>query len=165
MIISLIAAMDRNRLIGINNRMPWHLPADLAHFKSLTFGKPVVMGRKTFESIGKPLPGRTNIVLTRNPEISFDGVRCVDSFENAKTVVSDADELMIIGGSTLYEILLPEAHRLYLTLVDARLEGDAWFPRIDYEEWVISKEEKYPADEKNNYNCSFITYDRKSPLS
>ena len=101
MIISLITAMDRNRLIGNNNQLPWHLPADFAHFKSVTMGKPVIMGRKTYESIGKPLPGRTNIVLSRDPDISFEGVACVSSFEQALLLVADAEEVMVIGGSTI----------------------------------------------------------------
>ena len=127
--------MDRNRLIGNNNQLPWHLPADFAHFKSVTMGKPVIMGRKTYESIGKPLPGRTNIVLTRRPGMTFEGVSCASSIEQALALVADAEEVMIIGGSTIYEMLLPQANRLYLTYVDAEFEGDAWFPEFDNNQW------------------------------
>ena len=117
MIVSIIAAMDRNHLIGNKNQLPWHLPADFAHFKSVTMGKPIVMGRKTFESIGKPLPGRTNIVLSRNPDIRLEGVVCVSSFEDAVSAVPDAEEIMIIGGSSIYEMLLPQVNRIILLML------------------------------------------------
>jgi len=161
MIISIIAAMDRNHLIGNNNQLPWHLPADFAHFKSTTMGKPIVMGRKTFESIGKPLPGRINIVLSRNPETQFDGVVCVSSFEEALAAAPEAQEIMIIGGSTIYEMLLPQTNRMYLTYVDAAFEGDAWFPEFDENQWLESESETRPADEKNAYDCRFVTLDKK----
>jgi len=160
-IISIIAAMDRNHLIGNNNQLPWHLPADFAHFKSVTMGKPIVMGRKTFESIGKPLPGRRNIVLTRNPDIAFEGVECVSSFADAKALVSEAKELMIIGGSTIYEMLMSQVDRMYITYVDAEFEGDAWFPRFDKSQWLEKDIVERPADEKNAYICKFITYEKK----
>jgi len=159
-IISIIAAMDRNHLIGNNNQLPWHLPADFAHFKSVTMGKPIVMGRKTFESIGKPLPGRTNIVLTRNPDISFEGVECVSSFSDAKALVSEAEELMIIGGSAIYEMLMPEVDRMYITYVDAEFDGDAWFPRFDKSQWLEKDIVVRPADEKNAHICKFITFEK-----
>jgi dihydrofolate reductase len=161
MIYSIIAAMDRNHLIGNKNQLPWHLPADFAHFKLVTMGKPIIMGRKTFESIGKPLPGRTNIVLSRNPEIQFEGVVCVCSFEDAIATVPDADEIMIIGGSTIYEMLLPQVNRMYLTYVDAAFEGDAWFPDFDNNQWLESESATRQADEKNAYNCRFVTLERK----
>ncbi len=161
MIISMIAAMDRNHLIGNNNQLPWHLPADFAHFKSTTMGKPIVMGRKTFESIGKPLPGRINIVLSRNPETRFEGVACVSNFEDALAAVPDAPEIMIIGGSTIYEMLLPQTNRMYLTYVDAAFEGDAWFPEFDENQWVESDSETRQADEKNVYDCRFVTLEKK----
>ncbi|MCW8851325.1 MAG: type 3 dihydrofolate reductase [Gammaproteobacteria bacterium] len=161
MIISLITAMDRNRLIGNNNQLPWHLPADFAHFKSVTMGKPVIMGRKTYESIGKPLPGRTNIVLSRDPDISFEGVACVSSFEQALLLVADAEEVMVIGGSTIYEMLLPRANRLYLTYVDAEFEGDAWFPEFDKNQWFELESVLRKADEKNLYDCRFVTLEKK----
>ena len=161
MIISIIAAMDRNRLIGNKNQLPWHLPADFAHFKSVTMGKPIVMGRKTFESIGKPLPGRTNIVLTRDPDIRFDGVICVGSFNDAVSAVRDAEEIMIIGGSTIYQMLLPQIDRMYITYVDAEFEGDAWFPEFDEDQWTVKDSVIRPADEKNLYDCRFVTLDKK----
>ena len=160
MIISLIAAMDRNHLIGDKNQLPWHLPADFAHFKSVTMGKPIIMGRKTFESIGRPLPGRTNIVLTRDPKTKFEGVECVASFQEAIAKI-DADEVMIIGGSSIYEMLLADTNRMYLTYVQAEFEGDAWFPAFNEDEWVEVESVVLPADEKNLYDCRFVTLERK----
>ena len=160
MLVSIIAAMDKNHLIGNNNQLPWHLPADFAHFKSVTMGKPIIMGRKTFESIGKPLPGRTNIVLSRNPETKFDGVVCVTSFAEAVAVVADAEELMIIGGSAIYEMLLPQIDRMYLTYVDAEFTGDAWFPDFDENQWIEKDVVLRASDEKNLYNCRFVTLEK-----
>jgi dihydrofolate reductase len=160
MIVSIIAAMDRNHLIGNKNQLPWHLPADFAHFKSVTMGKPIIMGRKTYESIGKPLPGRTNIVLSRNPDIQIEGVLCVNTFDDALTLVSDAEEVMIIGGSTIYEMLLPQVDRMYITYVDAEFEGDAWFPQFDESQWLEKESVKRQADEKNRYNCRFVTLEK-----
>ena len=154
--------MDRNRLIGNNNQLPWHLPADFAHFKSVTMGKPVIMGRKTYESIGRPLPGRTNIVLSRGSDTRFDGAECVSSFEKALTLVPEAEEVMVIGGSTVYEMLLPRADRLYLTCVDAEFDGDAWFPEFDIDQWDELESVLRKADEKNLYDCRFITMEKKS---
>ena len=161
MIISLIAAMDRKRLIGNKNQLPWHLPADFAHFKSVTMGKPIIMGRKTYESIGKPLPGRANIVLSSNTDLQYEGVTCVSSFDAAIAAVPDAEEVMIIGGSTIYEMLLPRANRLYITYVEAEFEGDAWFPEIDENQWVEQHSETRQADAKNPYDCRFVTLERK----
>ena len=160
MVVSIIAAMDRNRLIGNKNQLPWHLPADFAHFKAVTMGKPIIMGRKTFESIGKPLPGRTNIVLSRNPDTKFEGVVCVTSFEEAIDAVSEAEEVMIIGGSTIYEMLLPRINRMYLTYVDAEFEGDAWFPEFDKNQWLEKESVIRQADEKNRYDCRFVTFEK-----
>ena len=160
MIVSIIAAMDRNRLIGNKNQLPWHLPADFAHFKAVTMGKPIIMGRKTFESIGKPLPGRTNIVLSRNPETQFDGVLCVASFEEALDAVAEAEEVMIIGGSAIYEMLLPRINRMYLTYVDAEFEGDAWFPEYDESQWQEKQSVICKTDEKNLYDCRFVTVEK-----
>jgi dihydrofolate reductase len=160
MIISLIAAMDRNRLIGNNNQLPWHLPADFAHFKAVTMGKPIVMGRKTWESIGRPLPGRTNIVLSRNPDIQFEGAVCVSSFDEAVAAVPEAEEIMVIGGSSIYEMLLPKVSRMYLTYVDAEFEGDAWFPDYDENQWRVKESRVHPADEKNLYSCRFVTLEK-----
>ena len=161
MLVSIIAAMDRNRLIGNKNQLPWHLPADLAHFKRVTMGKPIIMGRKTYESIGRPLPGRTNIVLTRSSDFSAEGVLTANTLEQALNHVSAEDEVMIIGGSTIYELTLPEADRLYLTYVEDSFEGDAWFPDFDLEQWSIVASEEHSADEKNSSAYRFVTYARK----
>ena len=158
--LSLIWAMDRNRLIGNKNQLPWHLPADFAHFKAVTMGKPILMGRKTFDSIGKPLPGRTNIVLSRNPDIKYEGAICVGSFQDVAREAPEAEEVMVIGGSTIYEMLLPEVSRMYLTHVDAEFEGDAWFPEFDKKHWKIKDSVLLEPDEKNKYACNFVTYER-----
>ncbi len=153
--------MDRNHLIGNNNQLPWHLPADFAHFKSVTMGKPIIMGRKTYESIGKPLPGRLNIVLSRDADTHFDGVECVTSFDEALKAAAGAEEVMVIGGSAIYKMLMPQADRMYLTYVDAEFEGDAWFPRFDDSQWLEKEEWARPADEKNAYICRFVTLEKK----
>jgi dihydrofolate reductase len=160
-IVSIIAAMDRNRLIGNKNRLPWHLPADLAHFKQVTMGKPIIMGRKTFESIGRPLPGRTNIVLTRSPDFHAEGVVTATTLEQAMEYAATEDEAIIIGGSAIYELALSRADRLYLTYVESACEGDAWFPEFDIERWRIVASEQHAADENNSSDYRFVTYDRK----
>ncbi len=153
--------MDRNRLIGNKNQLPWHLPADLAHFKQVTMGKPIIMGRKTYESIGRPLPGRTNIVLTRSSDFQAQGVVTANTLEQALDIASAEGEVMIIGGSSIYELALPRADRLYMTYVDDAFEGDAWFPEFDIEQWRIIASEEHSADEKNPCGYRFITYGRK----
>ena len=161
MLVSIIAAMDRNRLIGNENQLPWRLPADLAHFKRVTMGKPVIMGRKTYESIGRPLPGRTNIVLTRAADFTAQGVVVAPSLQQALDCASAADEVMIIGGGTIYQLALPIADRLYLTWIDHSYEGDAWFPDFDTEQWRVVAREEHAADQKNPSDYSFVTYERK----
>jgi len=160
--ISLIAAMADNRVIGIENRLPWNLPGDMQWFRRHTMGKPIVMGRKTFESIGKALPGRTNIVVTR--DASFFAADCVvvNSIEGAIEAAGDADEMMVIGGASFYEQTLPQADRLYLTLVHADIEGDAWFPVVEFSQWHMVSEEKHLADESNPYDYSFLVLERKA---
>ena len=158
--LSLIAAMDRNRLIGNNNQLPWHLPADLAHFKQVTMGKSIVMGRKTYESIGRPLPGRTNIVLSRQG-FEAEGVVNVSSICEATALTVTEDEIMVIGGGTIYQSLIDVVDRMYITYVDGEFSGDAWFPDFDETLWVIGSEETVCADENNQYDCRFVTYDRK----
>lgn len=160
MIISLIAAMDRNRLIGSDNRLPWRLPADLAHFKKMTMGKPVVMGRKTFESIGRPLPGRTSIVLTRDPGFAAGGVLVADSFESALDLAGDVAEVMVIGGGAVYALAMPLARRLYLTLVDDEFEGDAWFPVIVPAQWREIDSSSRSADEHNAHDYRFVVLEK-----
>lgn len=135
--ISLIAAMDQNRLIGNQNQLPWHLPADLKHFKTLTLNKPILMGRKTYDSIGKPLPNRRNIVLSSQKDITLAGCEVVDSIEAALHMVCNAPELMVIGGRTIYEQTLPIATHLYLTLIKAKFKGDTYFPEWRPHEWTL----------------------------
>ncbi|MBW8192316.1 type 3 dihydrofolate reductase [Neiella marina] len=154
--ISLIAAMGRNRVIGKDNKMPWHMPADLKHFKAVTMGKPVVMGRKTFESIGRPLPGRMNIVVTRDEDYRADGVEVVRSPTQAIELASKATEdVMIIGGGQIYQHFLPMATDLYLTFIDAEPEGDAYFPEwpTKFRQVSVSRHEK---DDKNDHACEFV---------
>ena len=129
--VSVIAALAKNRVIGIENRLPWRLPEDLAHFKALTLGHPVLMGRKTFESLGRPLPGRTNVVITRNRDYRPAGCLVADSIPAAIALCGDADEVFFIGGAELYAQVIPLADRLYLTEVDIDATGDAWFPEYD----------------------------------
>lgn len=158
--ISLIVAMTKNRVIGANNQLPWHLPADLRHFKSLTLGKPIVMGRKTYESIGKPLPGRTNIILTQQPNYHAEGCLVVHSIDAVLSAANDAAELMIIGGSSIYAEFLPLAQKIHLTEIAAAIVGDAYFPELTNIEWQKIAQEDYQADEKNVYNYSFVTLER-----
>ena len=153
--------MDRNRLIGNKNQLPWHLPADLAHFKRITMGKPIIMGRRTYESIGRPLPGRTNIILSRSEEFAPEGVMTARTLERALELAADVDEAVIIGGSSIYSMALPLADRLYLTLIEDSFEGDAWFPAFDAEQWRIIDSEQHPADAKNPSAYRFVTYERK----
>lgn len=162
--LSLIAAMDQNQAIGIQNRLPWHLPADLKHFKQLTLGKPILMGRTTFDSIGKPLPGRRNIIITRNPEFKTIGCDIAYSITQALTLCAQDPEIMLIGGASLYAQSLPLAQRLYLTLVRTSIsEADAFFPAFDWNDWVILKRDDHDADESNAFAFSFLTLDRKLP--
>lgn len=157
--ISLIAAMAKNRVIGKNNQMPWHLPADLAHFKRLTLGKPIIMGRKTFESIGKPLPGRQNIVISRNSELDIPGCVIASSLTDAIKLVENAIEVMIIGGGQLYAESILQANRLYLTFIDLEVDGDTQFPEFEHLALVELNREKHSADEKNPYDCEFVDYE------
>lgn len=156
----MIAAMADQRVIGKDNQMPWHMPADLQHFKKVTLGKPVVMGRLTYESIGRPLPGRLNIVVSRNSELSIEGVTVVSSIEQAKAVAGDVDELMVIGGAKIYQQCLPMADRLYLTHIDLSVEGDAHFPDYQQYSWQELESESHPADEKNSHAYRFVTLER-----
>ncbi|TFF74301.1 type 3 dihydrofolate reductase [Aeromonas taiwanensis] len=160
--ISMIAAMAHDRVIGLDNQMPWHMPADLAHFKRVTLGKPVLMGRKTFESIGRPLPGRRNLVISRNPAYQAEGVEVIDSVEAALALLGEGvDELMVIGGGHLYGQLMPRADRLYLTRIDLAVAGDTRFPAFDDEQWRLVESEAHPADEKNPHPYRFETWQRR----
>lgn len=161
--ISMIAAMAVDRVIGKDNQMPWHLPADLLHFKKITLGKPVIMGRKTYDSIGRPLPGRLNIVVSRDPTLNIPGVSCVTSIEQALLMVEGGDEVMVIGGATIYEYFLTVTNRLYLTFIDLETAGDTFFPDyLSQGQWVKTSEENFVADQKNPHNMTFVTLDRVS---
>ncbi|MFQ1860525.1 type 3 dihydrofolate reductase [Aeromonas veronii] len=161
--ISMIAAMAHDRVIGKDNQMPWYLPADLAHFKRVTLGKPVLMGRKTFESIGRPLPGRRNLVISRNPGYQAEGIEVVGSVEAALALLagSSVEELMVIGGGHLYAEMLPSADCLYLTRIDLAVEGDTRFPAFDDGQWQRIECESHPADEKNPHPYSFEIWQRR----
>ncbi|WAG06867.1 type 3 dihydrofolate reductase [Aeromonas jandaei] len=161
--ISMIAAMAHDRVIGKDNQMPWHMPADLAHFKRVTLGKPVLMGRKTFESIGRPLPGRRNLVISRNPDYQAEGIEVVGSVEGALALLADNEvaEVMVIGGGHLYAELLPKADCLYLTRIELEVEGDTRFPAFADEQWQCVEREVHQADEKNPHPYRFETWLRK----
>jgi dihydrofolate reductase len=164
--LSVIVAVAENGVVGKNNALPWHIPADLQYFKRTTLGKPIVMGRKTFESIGRPLPGRTNIVISSNPVYSAQGVSVVSSLPDAlelaeKVALTDgADELMVIGGATVYEAAVPLADRLYVTEIHAKVAGDAYLSPVDWSNWVESSREQHTALEPNPYDFSFVVYER-----
>jgi len=158
--ISMIWAMGKDNALGCKNRMPWYLPADFAYFKKVTLGKPVIMGRKTFESIGKPLPGRKNIIITRNQEFKCEGCTVVDSIEKAKEYSVDV-EAFVIGGAEIYKAFLPWADKLYVTLIDEKFEADVYFPQIDYSQWELISSEPGPKDDKNPYDYKFLVYKRK----
>jgi dihydrofolate reductase len=159
--LSIICAMDQNRLIGNNNALPWHLPADLAFFKKTTLGKPIVMGRKTYESIGRPLPGRQNIIITRNPDYHADGCETCAGIEEALHLATDQPEVMLIGGASLYQQTLEYAQYLYLTRIHHNFEGDAWFPDFKLQEWHEDWREEHTRDAQNKYDFSFLKYSRK----
>jgi dihydrofolate reductase len=159
--LSIIVAMANNRAIGQDNKLLWHLPEDLKYFKRITMGKPMVMGRKTFESIGRPLPGRLNIVVTRQQDWQHDGVRVVHSIDEAmqlaeaQAMIDGIDEVMLIGGAELYKAALPKADKIYLTRVDADIEGDAFFPEIDDAKWKEVSRESFSASDNNPYDYAF----------
>ena len=158
MTLSLIAAVDRRLAIGKGNALPWHLPADLKRFKALTLGKPVLMGRKTAESIGRALPGRRNLVLTRSGRVPFDGMEAVASVDAA---IGLADEVCVIGGGEVYALALPMATHLFLTHVDTVVDGaDAFFPAFDPADWRITAREGHPADAKHAFAFEFVDYVR-----
>ena len=159
-IFSMIVAMDQNRIIGRDNQMPWHLPADLQYFKRRTLGKPVVMGRKTILSIGRALPQRTNIVLTRQRDFVFAGCQVVHSFDEAIQEAGDVAEVVIIGGGTLYEQFLDRADRLYVTEIQHSFDGDTSFPEISATHWREVERVVCEPDERNAYSYHFVTYER-----
>ena len=160
-LISLIVAMAQNGVIGRDNALPWRLPADLKRFKAFTLGKTVLMGRKTFESIGRPLPGRDNLVLTRDRRWLASGVIVVHSVEQALTQAGDK-ELVAIGGAQIYRLLMPFARRIYLTHVHADVPGDTFFPDFDPTQWDDVECRMHPADEEHAYPVTFVTLERRN---
>ncbi len=157
--ITLIAAMGKNREIGLAGQMPWHLPAELQHFKKATMDRAIVMGRKTWQAIGRPLPGRQNIVISRNTDFKADGADVVGSLQQAIDQ-SNSDEVMVIGGGQLYELALPMAQRLILTLIDIEPEADTWFPQWQQDEWRTVHIQEFAADESNPLSYRIIELQR-----
>lgn len=160
MIRSLIVARARNGVIGRGNAMPWHLPADLAHFKRVTMGHPVVMGRRTWDSIGRALPGRRNVVVSRSPGLALEGAEVASSLDEALARLAGSPEVFVIGGGQLYAEALPFADRLYVTEIDAAPDGDVRFPSIDPREWRETVLGTYPPDERNAHALRFLRLDR-----
>ena len=159
--LSIVVAMDDNRLIGKDNGLPWHLPADLAYFKKITTGNSILMGRKTYESIGRALPNRRNIVITRNSEALFSGCEVVDSIDAALSITKNDNEVMVIGGASLCEQLLPEVTRLYITQIEGKFNGDVYFPHYDQSEWLQISCESHQPDDINKFVYHFIVMERK----
>jgi dihydrofolate reductase len=158
---SLVVAVARNGVIGRDNALPWRLPAELAHFKRVTMGHPIVMGRRTYESIGKPLPGRKNIVVTHNRAFEAPGCTVVTSLEEAWRAADGADEVCVIGGTTLFAETLPAADVIHLTEVEAEVEGDTWFPPFDRGEWQEREIARHPADDRHAYPFRILELTRK----
>jgi len=164
--LAVIVAAADNGVIGRNNALPWRIPADLQYFKRVTLGKPVIMGRKTYESIGRPLPGRANIVITRDTSYAAQGVRVVGSLQEALELAADialidgAEEAVVIGGAEIYGLAIPMADRLYFTQVHAEVEGDARLSAVDWTKWREVSRERHVAEEPNPYDYSFIVYER-----
>jgi dihydrofolate reductase len=158
--VSIIAAMAENRVIGRDNALPWRLPADLQHFKALTVGKPIVMGRKTWESLPGLLPDRPHIIISGNRDYRADGCVVVHSLEAALDAAGEAPEIMVVGGARIYEQALPLAQRIYLTLVHTEMEGDSLFPEFDLDLWHELEREHCPSDENNPYPYTFLTLQR-----
>ena len=161
--IVFVVAMGENRVIGRDNVMPWHIRSDLKRFKALTWGKPMIMGRKTFESIGKPLPGRQNIVVTRDPNYRREGIDVVHDVDAALRAAGDAPEVMVIGGAEIFRLLLPRAGRLHLTRVHANVEGDVMWPALDDREWQVVEREEYAADELHAHAMTFEVWEKRHP--
>ena len=160
--VSLIVAMSDDRVIGRDGGLPWHLPADLRRFKQLTMGHYLLMGRKTYESIGRPLPGRTTVVISRQDDLELpEGVLRARSFAEALELAAGEDEVFVIGGGQIYEQALPHATRLLITRVHARIDGDTHFPRFNPDQWRVVQDERHEPDEKNAYEYSFLTLERE----
>ncbi|TXK85325.1 dihydrofolate reductase [Paenibacillus sp. N3.4] len=159
MSISFIFAMDRNRAIGVNNTLPWHLPADLKFFKSITMGHPILMGRKTYDSIGKPLPGRRNIILTQNKEFHAEGCEIIHSVQEAVEAFVD-QELFVIGGAEIFRLFTSEVNRMYITWIDHDFEADTYFSEMDLSSWTLVSSEQGEQNEKNPYVYYFRIYEK-----
>jgi len=162
MSLSIVVAMDKNRLIGKDNKLPWHLPADLAYFKKITTGKSIVMGRKTYDSIGRPLPNRRNIVISRNSKTLITGCEVLSSIDEVLSITKDEEEVMIIGGASLCEQLLPQVSRLYITKIEGKFDGDIYFPEYDEADWRQVSCESYLPDDSNQHAHHFIVLERQS---
>ena len=158
--ISLIVAMSKNRVIGRNGDLPWHLSSDLKRFKKLTMGHAIIMGRKTFESIGRLLPGRTTIVVTRQADYDGKGALVAGSLDKALQLAQNNEEVFIVGGAEIYRTALPRIERIYLTSVRVDLEGDTYFPELELQDWKLTEQTEHTSDEKNQFNYSFCVYDR-----
>ncbi|UCG89424.1 MAG: dihydrofolate reductase [Gemmatimonadota bacterium] len=158
--ISLIAAVAENRIIGAGSALPWHLPADMRHFKELTTGHTVIMGRKTFETLNKPLPRRRNVIITRDRDYHPGGVSVAHTLSEALSLAAGEREVFVAGGGEIYRLALPHANRLYLTVVHADFEGDTLFPEIDWTEWTLLEEERHEADENHAFSFSFKCFQR-----
>jgi dihydrofolate reductase len=158
--LSIIVAMDVNGVIGLDNGIPWRLSADMKHVKSTTIGHPIIMGRKTHESIGKPLPGRENIIITRDTDYQSEGCTVLHSLEQAINHCEDNDEAFILGGAEIYNQALPFVSRIFLTEVHTSVAGDTFFPIIDFSDWHEASRQHYSADEKNEYDYSFVTLEK-----
>ena len=159
--LSMIVAHAENRVIGKDNDMPWHLPADLQYFKKVTIGKPIVMGRKTYESIGRPLPGRMNIVISRDANYKAEGIETATTVQEALSLAGDVEEVMVIGGGAIYKFCMEAADRLYITHINATIDGDTEFPPYSIDrDWEKVSSEFRPSDEKNAYDLDFCVYER-----
>ena len=158
--LSIIVAMDQNRVIGKGDALPWHISSDLKNFKKITMGKPIVMGRKTHESIGRPLPGRENIILTRDKTYQVEGCTVLHSMVEIFEHCKDVEEVMITGGAEIYKLSLEQASHLYLTEVHTEIEGDTFFPEFDRSDWKEVSREDFSADEKNEFDYSFVLLER-----
>ncbi len=162
MFFSAIVAMGENRVIGDDNTLPWHLPADLQHFKKITLGHPILMGRKTYTSIGRPLPKRTNIILTRNPKLAAPGCIVITSLDKLAdhAELATTEEIFVIGGAEIYQQLLAKIQRIYMTIVHDEFGGDTYFPELDMKKWKQTSREFHEADEENEYDYSFLRLER-----
>lgn len=161
--ISLVVAMTENRVIGRDGGMPWRLSHDLKRFKKLTMGHHLLMGRKTYESIGRPLPGRTTVVISRTASYDDPSIRCARSLEQAIEFAREDEEIFITGGAQIYELALPLVGRMHVTKIHCQIEGDTYFPAVDWEQWQRVDQEHHTADDKNDYDYSFLTYERSKP--